>query len=58
MPYLLALLKAWQIFGTAEAAQVEKADGRYRDAVGIVDRCTARDAQAVQRSKPKLLGIF
>lgn len=47
----LVQLKEWIRFGTAEAAQVEKADSRYSDAVGIVSRCEARDAEATDRSR-------
>jgi hypothetical protein len=54
----LAQLKAWIGFGTAEAAQLEKANGRTIDALGIVERCQARDAAAVKRSKPRFLGVF
>ena len=54
----LAQLKEWIKFGTAEAGQVEKADARYRDSHGIRDRCEARDKEAVQRSRPKFLGLF
>lgn len=57
-PDTLGQLKAWIGFGTAEAGQVEKANGRTADTIGIVERCEARDAQAVQKSKPKFLGIF
>lgn len=54
----LAQLKAWIGFGTAEAGQVEKADGRTADTIGIVERCEARDREAVQRARPKFLGLF
>lgn len=51
-------LKAWIGFGTAEAGQVEKANGRTADTIGIVERCEVRDREAVQRAKPKFLGLF
>jgi hypothetical protein len=51
-------LKAWIGFGAAEAGQVEKADDRLTSALGIIERCEARDAAAIRRSKPKRFGIF
>jgi len=51
-------LREWTRFGTAEAAQVEKADGRYAAAVGIVRRCEERDREAIEDSHPKFLGVF
>lgn len=54
----LGQLKAWIGFGTAEAGQVEKANGRTADTLGIVERCEERDRKAVERAKPKFLGLF
>ncbi len=54
----LVQLKEWIKFATAEAAQVEKADGRYRDGKQIVSRCEERDAKAVKASRSKFLGLF
>ena len=55
----LEQLKAWIGFGVAEAGQLQKANGRTRDAIGIVGRCEARDAAAVhQAARRKFLGIF
>lgn len=52
-------LKAWIGFGVAEAGQLQKANGRTRDAIGIVERCEARDAAAVHKAaRRKFLGIF
>lgn len=51
-------LKAWVGFGVEQSARVDQADGRYRDAVGIVRRCEARDASAVKAARPKFLGVF
>jgi hypothetical protein len=39
----------WQVFGVNQTAQLSKANGRTRDAIGIVRRCEARDAAAVER---------
>ena len=51
-------LKAWIGFGTAEAGQLEKANGRTADTIGIVERCEARDREAVLQAKPRFLGLF
>lgn len=48
----------WIAFGDAQTGQLDKANDRYRAAVGIVERCEERDRQAIERSKPKFLGIF
>jgi hypothetical protein len=55
----LAQLKAWIGFATAEAANVERANGRTKDALGIVQRCEQRDAQAVKAAtRHRVLGLF
>ncbi|WP_068090875.1 hypothetical protein [Novosphingobium rosa] len=55
----LAQLKAWVGFGMAEAANVEAANGRTVDAMGIMERCEARDAAAVRKvARRKILGLF
>ncbi|MDE1915110.1 MAG: hypothetical protein KGJ57_06760 [Sphingomonadales bacterium] len=55
----LAQTKAWIGFATAEAANLEMANGRTRDALAIVSRCEARDAQAVKVvGRHRLLGLF
>jgi hypothetical protein len=42
----IAALKEWVGFGVAESGQREKANDHYREAMGIVTRCTARDVAA------------
>jgi hypothetical protein len=55
----LAQMKAWISFATAEAANVEIANGRTKDALGIVQRCEARDVQAVKAvSRRRVPGLF
>jgi hypothetical protein len=54
----LASLKTWIGFGVAEAGNVEIANQRTKDAMGIVARCEARDAAAVNKSRRKFLGLF
>ena len=48
----------WLAFGDAQTGQLDKANDRYRAAVGIVGRCEERDREAVKRSRPKFLGLF
>lgn len=37
----------WIAFGDAQTAQLDKANGRTADAIGIVSRCEERDRAAV-----------
>lgn len=48
----------WIAFADAQTGQLDKANGRTSDAIGIIERCEARDAAAVKRARPKFLGIF
>ena len=48
----------WVAFGDAQTSQLDKANGRTVDTIGIVERCEARDAAAVKAARPKVLGIF
>lgn len=48
----------WIAFGDAQTAQLDKANGRTADAIGIVERCEARDRAAVETWRPKFLGLF
>jgi hypothetical protein len=50
--------KKWASFGVSEANKLDQANGRTADAIGIVERCEARDAAAVNKARPKVLGIF
>lgn len=45
-------------FGVAQTGQLEKANGRVIDAIGIVERCEERDRLAVEKAKPRLVRIF
>lgn len=40
----------WIIFGDAQTGKLDQANGRTKDAIGIVERCEERDAQAVKKS--------
>lgn len=49
----------WIAFGDAQTARLDQANGRTRDAVGIVERCEQRDAAAVRAAtRRQFLGIF
>lgn len=50
--------RPWQSGFIEQTGQLEVANGRYADAIGIVSRCEARDAAAVRKARPKVLGIF
>lgn len=48
----------WIAFGDAQTGQLDKSNDRYRAAIGIVERCEARDAEAIRNSRRRFLGIF
>lgn len=48
----------WVAFADAQTGQLDKANGRTADVIGIVERCEQRDAAAVKRARPRFLGIF
>ena len=49
----------WIAFGDAQTARLDSANGRTRDAIGIVSRCEARDREAVTRAtRRRFLGLF
>jgi len=52
------LVGDWIAFADAQTAQLDKANGRTVDAIGIVERCEERDRRAVDRSRPKFLGVL
>jgi len=39
---------SWIAFGDAQTGQLDKANGRTADAIGIVERCEARDRAAIE----------
>jgi hypothetical protein len=47
----------WVAFADAQTGKLDQANGRTRDAIGIVERCEARDAAAVKRATRTFLGI-
>jgi hypothetical protein len=46
----------WVAFGDAQTGRLDMANGRTRDAIGIVERCEARDAEAVKKAKRGFFG--
>jgi len=41
----------WIAFGDAQTGKLDQANGRTRDAIGIVERCETRDTQALKRAR-------
>lgn len=48
----------WIAFADAQTGRLDMANGRTADTIGIVERCEARDREAIRRSRPRVLGIF
>lgn len=48
----------WIAFADAQTGRLDDANGRLADAMHIIGECERRAAQAVERSRPKVLGIF
>ena len=41
----------WVAFADAQTGKLDEANGRTRDAIGIVERCEARNAAAVKTAR-------
>ena len=41
----------WVAFADAQTGKLDEANGRTRDAIGIVERCEARDSAAVKKAR-------
>ena len=41
----------WVAFADAQTGKLDEANGRTRDAIGIVERCETRDADAVNKAR-------
>lgn len=48
----------WVAFADAQTGKLDQANGRTKDAIGIVERCEARDAAAVKRATHHWWQIF
>lgn len=46
----------WIAFGDAQTGKLDQANGRTKDAIGIVSRCEARDAKAVKAASRGFFG--
>lgn len=57
-PDELEQLKAWINFGIAQTGNLQTANSRTADAVGIIERCEARDREAIENADRGFLGIF
>ena len=48
----------WIVFGDAQTGRLDIANGRTADSLAIIERCEARDREAVEKSRRKFLGLF
>lgn len=48
----------WVSFADAQTGKLDQANGRTKDAIGIVERCEARDAAAVKKATRRWWQIF
>lgn len=55
LPSKDAAMGDWVGFAFAQTGQLDKANGRTADTIGIIERCEARDAKTPRR---KVLGVF
>lgn len=46
----------WEVFADAQTGKLDQANGRTSDAIGIVERCEARDAAAVKKATRGFFG--
>lgn len=46
----------WIEFGDAQTGKLDQANGRTKDAIGIVERCEARDKAAVEKGSRGFFG--
>jgi hypothetical protein len=53
MPPKPPTIGGWMDFGIAQTAQLDKANQRTKDAVGIISRCEARDKAVSDSLAPK-----
>ena len=49
----------WIVFGDQQTGRLDIANDRTKSAIGIVERCEARDAEAIRRAtRRRFLGLF
>ena len=59
LPSAGATVGDWIAFGDEQTGRLDMANDRTVSAIGIMERCEARDAQAVRRAtRRSFLGIF
>jgi hypothetical protein len=46
----------WIAFGDAQTGKLDQANGRTKDAMEIIERCEARDAQAIKHATRGFFG--
>src|SRR4051794_15920392 len=46
----------WEVFADAQTGKLDQANGRTKDAIGIVERCEARDAAAIKKATRGFFG--
>jgi hypothetical protein len=46
----------WIVFGDAQTGKLDIANSRTRDSIGIIERCEARDKEAVRRASRGFFG--
>lgn len=46
----------WEVFADAQTGKLDQANGRTVDAIGIVERCEARDATAIKKASRGFFG--
>jgi hypothetical protein len=46
----------WEVFADAQTGKLDVANGRTKDAIGIVERCEARDAAAIKKASRGFFG--
>lgn len=46
----------WAVFADAQTGRLDQANGRTKDAIGILERCEARDAAAIKKATRGFFG--
>lgn len=46
----------WEVFADAQTGKLDQANGRTKDAIGIVERCEQRDAAAIRKATRGFFG--
>ena len=55
---VLDTLKNWINFGVQQTAGKRTEFERSQEKTALIQRCEVRDQKAIEKSKPKILGIF